>query len=276
MKLPNVILMFCILACQASSQNATAEAEFASAMESHAKGEERVALEHLKQAVALDPEMTKAYFAIGSIADQWCSASDSEEMCALAVDGYKKAMASDPSREDAWKRLAFASHGMNRPEEAESDYRRALALDANDPEALGGLAAIEAYRSYRDVALARVERNVAMGRASIDSPSCEQVRQRNLPRIEEGIALLTKARQIKNKNGDLMSFLYVLYLTRAEIQCGNLKGYKDDISASKRWNRLRMKAWKTETIDQHLSYMPPGPPPPPPSPFRRWVKRTLS
>ena len=227
----------------------------------------RGALEYLKRAVALDPKMTKAYFAIGSIADIWCGVDDGDPLCQVAIDGYQKVVALEPSRKEAWKRLAYASYGMYRIDQAESDYRRALSLDANDPEVLGGLAALDMQAAYRDVALAKIEPKVVTERELIDSPFCEQVRGKNMAPVNEGIEFAAKAREVKNKNVNLMGFLGVLYATRAQIQCGDLKSFKDDMDASKWWSRLIAKTHH-QTRDQNLRNMPPGPPPPPPA--RHW------
>src|SRR5580700_5465278 len=96
------------------SQSAPAEAEFAAGIAADAKGDARSALDHLRRAVALDPKMTKAYFAIGSIAEVWCGVDDGDPLCQVAIDGYQKVVELEPAREDAWKRLAYASHRVNR------------------------------------------------------------------------------------------------------------------------------------------------------------------
>src|SRR5258708_8988777 len=94
------------------------------------KGDYRVAFEHLQRAVALDPKMIKAHFALGMIAESQCAVS--EERCQLSVEEYNKVLELDPSREDATKNLAFVLYQVNRVDESESYYRKALALNAND------------------------------------------------------------------------------------------------------------------------------------------------
>ena len=227
-------------------------------------GDATGALDHLRRAVALDHEMTKAYFAIGSIAEAWCSVD--HPLCQVAIDGYQRVVELEPSRADAWKRLAYAFYGVNRIDQAESGYRRALALDANDPEVLGGLAVLDMQAGYRGVYSARIEHKVATEREMIDSPFCGQVRGKNLATINEGMDFAGKAREVKNKNVDLMAVLIVLHATRAQIQCGDVKSFKGDMDASKRWNHLR--ATTHPARDQNLGNMPPGPPPPPPG--RHW------
>jgi Flp pilus assembly protein TadD len=231
-------------------------------MSANEKGDVEAALQHLRRAVALDPKMIKAHFAIGAIADLWCE-NNVERRCELAIEEYKKVLELDASREDALKNLAYASYLIDQIDQAESYYRKALALDANDPEVLGGVAAIDAQRSYRDEAAAKVEHKVPIGKALIDSSSCQEVRQRNLARVEEGIALLTRALQIRSNSSDLMGFLSLLHARRAEIQCDNPQGYKAERNAARKWDRMRKETWKRKTDDQSLRKLPPAPPPAP-------------
>jgi tetratricopeptide (TPR) repeat protein len=222
------------------------------------------ALAHLQRAAVLDPKMTKTYFAIGSIAEGWCGIDDGDPLCQVAIDAYEKLVELEPSREDAWKRLAYAFYGINRIDEAEMDYRRALSLDANDPEVLGGLAALDMQAASRNVAHAKAEHEAVTGRGWIGSPFYWQVRKGNLARVDEGIAFATKARELKNRNVGLMGFLGVLYATRAQLQCGDLKRFKSDTDiGSKSWKHLRRKM--RQEGDQRLQYKPAGPPPPPPA-----------
>ncbi|MGA3187903.1 MAG: hypothetical protein ABSF22_12410 [Bryobacteraceae bacterium] len=210
--------------------------------------------------------MSKAYFAIGSIADVWCGVDDGAALCQVAIDAYQSVVALEPSRQDAWKGLAHASYLMDRIDQADINYRRALLLAPNDPESFGGLASIDMGAAYRSVYSSRIEHNVATERELIDSPFCGQIREKNLTTINEGIELAHKAREVKNKNLDLMAVLCLLHATRAQIQCGNRNGFEDDMKVSKRWNRLRAKTHPS--IDQFLWNMPPGPPPP--LPTRHW------
>ncbi len=242
--------------------------EFAAGMAAVAKGDDaKGALAHLQQAVTLDPKMTKAYFAIGSIAEIWCGADDGDPLCQEAIDAYEKLVEIEPSREEAWKRLAYVSYRMDRIDRAEIDYRRALSLDASDPEVLGGLALLDLRAANRNVFLARAEHEAVTAREWIGSPFCAQVREGNLARVDEGIAFVTKGREVKKRNVDLMSILGALYASRAQLQCGDLKSFKSDMdAASKQWKHLRRKM--RQEGDQYLQYIPAAPPPPPPA--RHW------
>jgi tetratricopeptide (TPR) repeat protein len=128
----------------------------------------------------------------------------STAMCRLAIEEYKKVLELDASREDAWKSLAFLLYQAGQWDESENSYRKALALKGNDPEALGGVAAINFIRSWQNLAATKNGLNLPAKMTLIDEPACAAVRDRNLARVEEGIAFLTRALQVRNNNSDLM------------------------------------------------------------------------
>jgi tetratricopeptide (TPR) repeat protein len=205
--------------------------------------------------------MTKAHFAIGTIADLWCGMDG--DQCGLAIQEYKKALDLEPSNEEALRNLAYSIYRVEGPDksEAETYYRKALALDTNDPEVFCGVAAIDAQRSWQDVGLAKTELQLPGGKTLIDSPSCNQVRDRNLARVEEGIALLTRGLQIRSNSTDLLGFLSWLYSDRAELQCHNRPAYKADKNAARRWDRLRKEISKRKADNSPFLKCPPPPPP---------------
>jgi tetratricopeptide (TPR) repeat protein len=257
----NSALLFHLMTSAASPQVLTANAELAMGMSAEKNGDYGAALDHLQRAVALDPRMINAHFALGTVADSSCAIS--EERCQLALEEYKKVLELDPSREDAMKNLAFVLYQVNRIDEAESYYRTALALNANDPDVLCGVAALNNRASYRLEVLARLENKLTTDEPLINWPFCREVRDGNLARVEVGIALLTRARVAQNQSTELMIYLAVLYRARAEIQCNNPKAYKADMNTSAKWYRMRTETLKRKADDFSLRECPAAPPPPP-------------
>ena len=230
-------------------------------MSANEKGDIDAALQHLQRAVAINPKMTKAHFAIGTIADLWCGMDG--DRCGLAIQEYKKTLELEPSNEEALRNLAYSIYRVEGPgkDEAESYYRKALGLGTNDPEVLCSVAAIDAQRSWVDVGLAKIALKLPTGKALIDSPSCHEVRDRNLVRVEEGIALLTRALQIRSNSTDLSGFMSWLYTDRAELQCHNRPAYKADRNAARKWDRMRKEIWKRKADNYGFVKCPPPPPP---------------
>jgi len=245
-----------------SSQITTADAELAAGMSAEGKGDYSGAIEHLQRAIALDPKMINAHFTLAAIADLWCDQSEGDERCRLAVEEYKKVLELDPLREDAMRNLAYALYQVSRAEEAESYYRQALALDPKDPEALCGVTVLDQKISFRVEALARLENKLEANEPLIASPFCHEVRDRNLSRVEEGIALLTQASKTNEHSITLMGYIAELYRGRAAIQCNNPRAYRADTNAAAKWYRLRKETSKKNAADLSFRKCPSPPPPP--------------
>jgi len=244
----------------ANAQIPAADAEFAAGMSADEKGDAKAALQHLQQAVLLDPKMIEAHFAIGRIADDWNEVDS--ELRDLAIREYKKVLEVDPSRADALKNLANDLYWASERNESETYYRRGLALRENDPELICGIAAITAYRSWSDVAQTKAGVNLPRETPLIQSPSCDAARDRNLARVDEAIALLKRALQVHN-GSELMSFLGMLHTVRAEIQCRDRRAYKMEKKAASTWGRMSEETWQRKADGEILPKCPPGPPPPP-------------
>jgi tetratricopeptide (TPR) repeat protein len=259
----SVALCFGLIVPAAGSQVDVAEAEFTAGMLANGKGDPDLALQHLQRAVDLNPEMTKAHFAIGAIVDVWCGMN--EERCRLAISAYRKVLDLDPSYPDGLKNIGWAIYAAQRPnvDEAEIYYRKALAADPKDPELICAVAAIDAQGSWHDLAIAKADLKLPMRKLLIPSSSCHEVRERNLARVEEGIALLMGALQIRKDSTELLGFLSWLYMDRAEIQCDNRQAYMADENAARKWDRLRKEVWKRKADTGPFQKCPPAPPPMP-------------
>jgi len=80
-------------------------------------------------------------------------------------------------------------------------------LSPNDLEALATIAAIDATRSGKDVALHKAGSGVPVETPLIGFSSCTEDRRKNLAPVNEGISYLTKALQIDGGNIEFMRWL---------------------------------------------------------------------
>jgi tetratricopeptide (TPR) repeat protein len=259
-------LSLAVMSCRiAPVATATADAELAAGMAAQEKGDHPAALRHAQKAVALAPKMTKAHFALGKIADGMCipnaQPGPDERLCGLAIHEYKSVLEVDPSYAEASTNLAYLSYSFGKRDEAERYYRKSLALRPDDPEAACGVAALGVQRAWTDVTHERNKLSLPLKKPLIDSPSCREVRERNLTGFEESLALLTRALEVRPENMALMGFLSFLYSGRAEIQCGNRRAYEADKAAAKKWDRMEKEQLKKAQTGHVLSKCPPAPPP---------------
>lgn len=257
-----VVLSPYLIVPVANPQVPASEAEYAAGISVREKGDYRAALQHLRRAVDLDPTMTNARFALATVAEDLCTPNGGE-LCELTIREYKAVLELDASREGVLRKLAYQLYSANRLDESESYYRSDLARHPDDPELLCAVAAVGFQRVWRDVARTKGELGLRPGEPLIQSPSCDAARERNWDRIEEGIALLTRALRVRNRNSGLMGYLSVFYVARAEIQCRNRRAFESDVNAARRWDRSRMKRWQTQSPNEYFRWCPPAPPPMP-------------
>lgn len=256
-------LSFSLASCRSAKvQVSNAERELTLATTAREKGDFPAALEHAQTAVVLAPGMTQAHFTVAEIADSMClpnaQPGPDDRICGLADHEYRQTLERDGSHRQALKNLAYLLYEFNRLDESESYYRKALALQPDDPELMGGVAALDYFRIAPDIITVKAQQKIPL----IQSPACIEVRERNQARLEEGIALLTRAVQITSNHSELKSYLGVLYSLGAEVQCGDRAKYQADIKSSRAWYMPR-KDSGSKSRQEYFQKVPSPPPPPP-------------
>ena len=261
-----VLLLLCLVASSAEPQRTTADAELAAAKAARKKGNSDEAFYHVQQALAVNPDLTEAHFVLASIADDGCHPSaepgPDEHLCELAFREYLKVLELNQNHQDALTSLAYLSYQFDRVDDAESNYRRALIVNPNAPEALCGVAAIDLRRSWADLEKAtNGEVNQPRRERYIKSPSCAEVARKDRDRINEGIVLITRGLDIRNGDMDLMGYLATLYWLRAVVQCGDERAFNEDTSNAKRLDRARQEQWRSRKQSDYLQKCPSAPNP---------------
>src|SRR5262249_40977378 len=137
-----------------------------------------------QRAVAIDPERTEAHFAVARAAEDMCNPNAQpqrdEHRCELAIAEYKTVLQIDPHHPESQINLAYLLYQFNRLDEAETYYRLAFAANPNNADVLGALAALQYWRSWKDIALAKAGVDPAGRKSLIRFKACRDVRDRNL------------------------------------------------------------------------------------------------
>jgi hypothetical protein len=80
------------------------------------------------------------------------------------------------------------------------------------------------------------------GESLADTPACPALRNKNLPLVEDGLQMLSKAMQLRpSDQGEDQVAASVLYHQRAEIECGDPEARKADEKNAAYWNDLAAK-----------------------------------
>jgi tetratricopeptide (TPR) repeat protein len=190
-----------------------------------------------RKAISMDPELAvaKLYLATACFS-QYVPGGDSPEnkqKADCAIEQYKSVLESTPNQQTkvlSIKGLASIYFSMKDFENAKGWDKKAIEADPNDPENYYSAAVVDWTESY-------VPRMEARNKAGITKPEdpikdkklCEEIKDKNEQRVQEGIDLLNKALTIRKDYEDAMSYLNLLYRERADIECGDPDARKADL-----------------------------------------------
>ncbi len=220
----------------------------------NAKYEDAIA--HFQKAVALDPRLLNARLYLATAyAQQYvpgADTSDNNQMGQQAIDEYKRVLEMDPRNTNSVKGIASLYFNMKKFEQAKEYHEKAKQLDPNDPEEYYSIAVIDWTQTYAPRQEERAKLGLKPEEPLKDKKVCESLRERNLPKVDEGIQNLTKALQLRPDYDDAMAYLNLLYREKADIECGNPDARAADLKLADDWvdKTMATKKQKAEKLAQ--------------------------
>ena len=205
------------------------------------------AINHFQQAVELDPTLLNARMYLATAyAQQYIPAVDSPDnvrMAQQAIEQYQKVLDSNPAREqkvNSAKGIAYLYLNMKKFDDAKKYYRMASDVDPNDPEPYYSVGVIDWTASYQP----RMEERAKLGMKPEENLNpknkdqkkvCEELKQKNMPSISEGIDSLNKAIQLRPDYDDAMAYMNLMYREKADVECDDLPGRAEDLKTADSW-----------------------------------------
>ncbi len=205
------------------------------------------AINHFQQAVELDPSLLNARMYLATAyAQQYIPAVDSPDnvrMAQQAIEQYQKVLDSTPAREqkvNSAKGIAYLYLNMKKFDEAKKYYRMASDVDPNDPEPYYSVGVIDWTASYQP----RMEERAKLGMKPEENLNpknkdqkkiCEELKQKNMPAISEGIDSLNKAIQLRPDYDDAMAYMNLMYREKADVECDDLAARAEDLKTADSW-----------------------------------------
>lgn len=250
------------------------------------------AIEHFKRAALLDPEMKNAHLYLATVyAQMFVPEVDTEENVANgknAIEQYLLVQRMDPDNVIAAKAVGSLNLHLKHFKEARDSYKKAAAIDPNDPENFYGAGVVDWTMAYREIApekdkLQRASQNADDAEdndsdddkaaanpkpdsdpeyAMIFSPVCASLRAEHLGNIEDGIAMLTHAIDLRKDYDDAMVYMNLLFRLRADLECGDKAAHDKDVERANGWSDMAMAARKKKMDEAaKKSQAPAGAPP---------------
>lgn len=204
------------------------------------------AIEHFSLAVHSDPELTVAYLYLATAyAQQYIPGVETPDNVALATNAleqYNEVLRRDPANLTAVKGIAYLNLQLKHFEQARETYKRAVAIDDKDPETFYAVGVVDWMIVYRNVTEEKAKLKSKSEYAIIKSSACRGLRIENLPTIEDGIAALAQAIDLRKDYDDAMAYMNLLYRLRADLECGDKKASAADTETANHWADMAMAA----------------------------------
>src|SRR5271166_3802734 len=204
------------------------------------------AIEHFKNAVALDPRLINARFYLATaIAQQYIPGADSPENTRYAdqaIDVFKQVLDLHPNKDQrvlALKQIAAMYRDTKRFDLAKQYYQQIAQLDPNDPEVYYSMAFIDWSEAYQRRMTERAKLGLKPTDDLKDKKDCAEllktVKAQNEPEVQDGIQKLQKALELRPDYDDAMAYLNLLYREEADLQCDNPDARKTDLKTADDW-----------------------------------------
>lgn len=209
------------------------------------------AINHFQKATQLDPQFEMARTALATAYAQnvipGSDSADNKKNAQLAVASYQAVLAKDPTDINATKGIAAIYFNTNQFDLAKQWQMKVLQIDPNDPEAMYTIAVIDWGQSRRNslkVLEAMGSSDKGDGNPQLPKKECQQLAEENTPINNEALSYLNKAVQIRPSYDDAMAYLSLVYLRKAETDCGNDAARKADLAEAHDWVQRNMATRK--------------------------------
>jgi Tfp pilus assembly protein PilF len=210
------------------------------------------AVENFKTAVELDPTFpTARLYLATAYMSQYIPGAESPEnvqMAKAAHEQFQKVLEQDPKNEVATASIASLYFNQKKMSEAKEWYQKLIALNPNNKEAyytLGVIAWTEWYKPYME-AKAKLGMRPEEGPIK-DKKVKQELREKYLPMINDGIKNLERSLEIDKEYDDAMAYMNLLVRERADL-ADSAEEYKKDIETAENWvqKTLQTKKIKAE------------------------------
>jgi tetratricopeptide (TPR) repeat protein len=256
MRLAAVVGLAGLLAFLAGCTKLQARDQLNKGVQSYKNAKYEDAIAHFQKAVALDSKLLNARLYLATAyAQQYIPGADTPEnnqMGQQAIDEYKRVLEMDPKNINSVKGIASLYFNMKKFEQAKEYHEKAEQLDPNDPEEYYSVAVIDWTQTYAPRQEERAKLGLKPDEPLKDKKVCASLRERNLPKVDEGIQNLTKALQLRPDYDDAMAYLNLLYREKADIECDNPDARTADLKTADEWvdKTMATKKQKAEKLAQ--------------------------
>lgn len=204
------------------------------------------AIDHFKEAVALDPGLKNAKIYLATAyAQQYIPGVDSPDNLQnanLAIEQYNAVLEQDPKNVNSIKGIAYLYLNMKRLDDAKAYYHKAIDLDPNDPEAYYSVGVIDWTQAYQPRTEERIKLGLRPDEPLKDKKLCAKLRDDGSGVIQDGLDSLNKAISLRDDYDDAMAYINLLYREKADRECDMPDQRAADLKTAEDWVDKTMAA----------------------------------
>lgn len=226
----------------------------------NAKYEE--AIGHFQNAVSLDPTLPMARLYLATAYAQQVvpdlKTPDNLKNANLAIKGFQDVLDRDPKDISSLKGIAGLYFQIDDFDKAKEWQQKVLAVDPQDAEAAYTIGVINWGVAHKNAVQALTAVNMqdgGDGNPKMPKAACQKLAEQNAAIVNEGLQYLQKALEIRPNYDDAMAYMNLMYRQKANLECGNEQGRKDDIAQADQW---REKAMGTRKANEEKKNNPQG------------------
>ncbi len=252
-KLLSVIAILAMLLSSTACEKLKARDELNKGVQAFKSAKYQEAVDHFNNAINYDPTFptSRLYLAM-SYLSQWIPGADSEEnkqMANKAMENFKLVLDQDPKQTVAIASIASLYFNQKKLDEAKDWYLKLLNVDPRDKTAYYTLGVIAWTKTFpkRMEARAKLSMKPEDPGPLKDKKVREDIRDKNLALVEEGLKNLDKALEVDKEYDDAMAYANLLHREKADLM-DSTDDYKKEIAMADSWvdKTLETKKIKNE------------------------------
>jgi tetratricopeptide (TPR) repeat protein len=211
------------------------------------------AIEHFKNAVALDDDLkvAKLYLAT-AYTSQYVPGVDTPEnqrMAQQAIEEYQQVLRTDPNNVNSLKGIGYLYLQLGKFDQSREYYKQAVDKDPNDSELYYSIGVIDWTQAFRDAREVKTQNGLKNEEVELngkkDQKLCEQFKAKDGAIVDDGMKALQTAIEKRQDYDDAMVYLNLLYLRKANDQtCDDAEKRAQYKSAANSWSDKAMAARK--------------------------------
>lgn len=232
-----------------------ARMELMDGVQAYKAGKIERAIEHFKNAVALDKDLktAKLYLATAHMQQYvpGINTPDNDANAQQAIEEYQQVLAEDPKateRVASLKGIASLYMNMKQFSQSAEYFKKAIDADPNDPEAYYSVGVIDWTDAYTDTA----SRKTKAGLAGVEAPMktkqelrlCDEIKAVDEPKVDDGLKMLQAAMEKRELYDDAMTYMNLLYLRKADMACNDPEAAAQYKKMSEKYADMAMDARK--------------------------------